>query len=218
MINAIKWIVGITLGIFILAYVANPSSGSANPDSDTAEQASLSDTEKAELAAIKAAVDSIAEVEYEAALKGLSSLRKSSDEFNEVDFYYHPTSPKYSNANGFYCYFGMSNDRPTSLRLIVQYHADDWLFINTAKFLIDGEKSVIPLNEFKRDNSGGKIWEYSDTPVNEVTLGVLYKIAESKETKMRLEGSQYYKDVVITSKQKTALRKMIDMYMALAKM
>ena len=145
----------------------------------------------------------------------LKSLRKKCDDFKEMCFYRHPNSPAYSNMNGFYVYFGSNKDGSKffSPRLKIQYYSDNWLFIDDIELLVDGEKRSLFLTErWQRDNDAGKIWETIDHNILDHEIEILKEIANSKETKMRFNGSKYFKDKTITSKQKQAINEMIEIY------
>ncbi len=101
-------------------------------------------------------------------------------------------------------------------RLAIQYYADDWLFIENVQLLVDGEKmSIYTSGEWERDHDSGKIWEYCDISLNDLTMDKLLIIANSNTARIRFNGSQYYKDKNITLKQKKALRDMLDIYDAI---
>lgn len=153
-----------------------------------------------------------------AAEKLLDGFRKQEDEFNGVTFYSHPSSPRYRNRNGIYCYFGISDNQPATsqLRFAVQYYADDWLFVDSYIFLIDGERVPYTPGNVETDHSGGKIWEYSDEPVTSSMMTMLKEIAAANEVKIRFNGSQYYKDKTLTSDQKSAIGEVIKVYELLA--
>lgn len=148
----------------------------------------------------------------EMAKKRLSELRAEEDEFKGVTFYRDKSSPKYANQNGIFLYFGVNEQgNSTGLRFKVQYFADDWLFIEKLTFLLDGEKVEYAPGEWERDNDSD-IWEYNDSPVDKYSFQLIKKIVESKEAKVRFVGQQYYKDKIITSNQKAAMRRVLEIY------
>lgn len=141
-------------------------------------------------------------------------FRVTSDDFSDNEFYYHKKTPKYTNRNWVYTYIG-KNNTSVWLRFRAQYYADDWLFIENIKFNIDGEIVEFPVGygTFKRDNDGGKIWEWADLSVQEPsTIAILDRIANSKMTKVRYVGSQYHNDRVLTGNEKTALKRTLELY------
>lgn len=56
------------------------------------------------------------------------------------------------------------------------------------------------------------MWEWFDTEPNKGEVELIKSIIKSKKTVMRIVGSQYYKDVVITSAQKKALKNVLIVY------
>ena len=143
-----------------------------------------------------------------------NDFRVTSDDFSENEFYYHKKTPKYVNRNWVYTYI-VKNNKSLGLRFRAQYYADDWLFIESIKFNIDGEIVEFPVGygTFKRDNDGGKIWEWADLSVQESsTIAILDRIANSKTTKIRYVGSQYHDDRVLTGNEKTALKRTLELY------
>ena len=149
---------------------------------------------------------------YETALKSLKSFRKKEDEFQGAKFYSDKRTPYYTNINFIYPYF-VESKSTYSLRLRMQYTANDWLFIDNTTFLIDGSTYEIA-GDFKRDNNS-TIWEWLDIRVDVGERYILDKLANSKKAKVRYSGAKYYKDRVITSKEKSIIRKTLDIYDAL---
>jgi hypothetical protein len=141
--------------------------------------------------------------------KALKSFKKNVDEFEGTTFYSDPRTPNYTNVNFIYPYSGVKDDHAW-LRLKMQYTSDNWLFINNAILLIDDEKFYISGN-WERDNNS-QIWEWLDIQVRQNEYSILEKIASSKSAKIRYEGNQYYKDRNITSKEKSIIKKTLEIY------
>lgn len=143
----------------------------------------------------------------------LGQMSKKFDAFQDITWYQSPSSTKYRNANAFYLYFGVSNGLPANLRLVIQYYADDWLFIDSAKVNVDGViysvGNYIDNNKWERDNDSD-IWEWIDEPLTDRSL--IEAIINSKSSVIRFEGSQYYDTRTISSSQKRALRDVLDAY------
>lgn len=86
------------------------------------------------------------------------------DEFSDKIWVKPKSAPQYTNRNAFYCYFCIINGIPQNLRLRYQYYANDWLFIKSMIFNIDGENiQIIP--DMETDHGGGMIWEWFDEKV-----------------------------------------------------
>lgn len=154
-----------------------------------------------------------------AAVNPLKVLKAERDDMRGITWYQHSTSPKHANSNGFYLYFGKEDDGGfTALRLVARYYADDWLFVTRAWAKADGATVDVPqkankLFGWERDNGGGNIWEWSDTPVvasSEVTA--VRALANAKSVTVRFEGKQYYNDRKLSAQQLKALQEIITAY------
>lgn len=150
----------------------------------------------------------------------LNALRKNKDEMRDIVFYEHPTTPKYRNSNSIHLYFGKAKDgRLTDVRFVMQYHADDWLFIQKAWAKADGKIIELPstrkFSGWERDNSGGRIWEWSDAALsNPGEIAAIRQLSSAKNVIIRFEGRQYYADVKLSAKQLKAMRDIISAYEA----
>jgi hypothetical protein len=151
--------------------------------------------------------------EFKAALAQMSI---KNDQVKNIKWYQDKSSPKYVNRNGFYLYVGASPNFSTTLRLKIQYYGDDWLFIEKYIFNVDGDVYEInpDYGDVETDNDS-KVWEWLDISPNSSQVSMLKAISKSKKTIMRLEGSKYYKDVVITSAQKSAIKRVLVVYAGL---
>lgn len=146
------------------------------------------------------------------------NMRKKYDDIKEITWYRDKTSPQYNNYNGFFGYFGKSNTGSPFLRLRIQYAADDWLFIEKYIIKVDGVTYEIEeekYGEIETDNGNGGIWEWLDRAVTKRELEIMKAVANGKSVKIRFIGKQYYKDKTISSKQKRALRNVIDAFEAM---
>jgi len=146
------------------------------------------------------------------ALKRYFSFRK--DEFGDHVWVEPRDAPQYIDINGIYCYFMLVDGKPSNLRFKIQYRADDWLFIQSYKFLVDGQNYDYVPNKVERDHDT-YIWEWSDTPVTVLTETLLNSLSEAKNAKIRFVGRQYQKDRVITPKQITSIKRTLDLFYAL---
>lgn len=140
-------------------------------------------------------------------------FRIKKDEFDENNLvWYEPKSaPNFRNANGFYCYFGTKNGTPNVLRIVHQYSADDWLFIQSYKFSIDGKAYSYTPSDMKTDNDNG-IWEWSDEVVDSEIKEILNALINCKSAKIRLEGRQYYDTKTITTSQIKSIKESVELY------
>lgn len=140
-------------------------------------------------------------------------LRVDKDKFRKVSFFYHKTSPKYSDINGLYLYFSINDDSTLNPpRLRVQYTATTWLFIKECLALTDNEKVYdLGFADWERDNES-RIWEYSDKQLTDDELIKLKEMLESKTITLRFNGSQYYKERKLKQTELSAIKEMVYLY------
>ena len=140
------------------------------------------------------------------------------DEFDPNALVWHKpkSAPKYTNRNGIYCYFQSNNGMPSNLRMRMQYHADDWLFIQKVQFSIDGNAfEFIPRDTETDSGNGGRIWEWFDEGMGKSNTELLNGLANAKSAKMKLIGRQYYKVKTITNNQIKDIKRSLDLYKAM---
>jgi hypothetical protein len=140
------------------------------------------------------------------------------DEFDSNASVWHKpkSAPKYTNQNGIYCYFKSNSGMPSNLRLRMQYHADDWLFIQKVQFSIDGNAfEFIPRDTETDSGNGGRIWEWFDEGMGKSNTELLNALANAKSAKMKLIGRQYYKVKTITNNQIRDIKRSLDLYKAM---
>lgn len=141
---------------------------------------------------------------------------EKNDEFEGHSWVEPKTKPKYRNQNAFYLYFMKTKEGyPTNLRFVGQYAADDWLFIQSIKFNIDGYIWDYTPNKIERDNNT-MIWEWFDDNVGSVNAGLVEAIAYAeKPIKVRFIGRQYYKEKTISKKEIKSFLETIQYYKSL---
>lgn len=147
-------------------------------------------------------------------------MRKKVDDMNGITWYYDKSSPKYVNSRtNLSAYIGKRGDQAPFLRLKIQYVADNWLFINKYIINVDGmiyEISEKSYGEIKTDSgNGGKIWEWLDRLAENKELEIIKAISNGKIVKVRFSGNQYHKDVTLSSKDKLALKNVLNAFEAL---
>lgn len=152
----------------------------------------------------------------------LSKMRKDVDEIQGVTFYHHKSAPQYLNSRSIIePYIGVDKSSGRAfLRLNITYVADDWLFINRYIISIDGATQEIPVDRFemKRDNSGGRIWEWLDKPASDVrTKILLQRIASGDKVVIRYEGRDYRRDRTIPAAEKQMIKDVLTAYEAISK-
>ena len=128
----------------------------------------------------------------------IGALRKKTDDVRDLTSYTHLDTTEFVNTRSeFYCYFVSAKSAKPTLRLQIQYVAEDWLFIR--RFTIkadDASFTITPtgIRDVERDNSGGKIWEWHDRPVGAKERELLDAIVKAKRVILRCEGDKYQKD------------------------
>lgn len=160
-------------------------------------------------------------VTHPTAADPLKALYRNTDKMEGISWYSHKSSPKYSNANGVYLYFGKQESGTiTPLRLRLQYYSDSWLFVQDAWARVDGDRISLPQSSkrfsgWERDNSSGNIWEWSDTALTTHSeIASVRKLAFAKTAVVRFEGQQYRDDRILSDQQLKAMREVIGAYEA----
>jgi hypothetical protein len=132
----------------------------------------------------------------------LDALRVKADEIRGTTFYQHLDSAEGVNRRtDFFCYIVKRKSGDLSLRLNIQYVANDWLFVRY--FVIQADDKTFTFkpassSDFERDNAGGKIWEWYDKPVGDEEMNFLKAIANADKVVVRFVGDQYQKDLPFT--------------------
>jgi hypothetical protein len=143
--------------------------------------------------------------------------RKKVDEVKNITWYYHQSSPYYSNSRtAFSIYFGLSAGSPYTPRLLINYVSDDWLFVgkyiikaDDASFEITPEYGKIETDNGTLSNGEVGIWEWYDNSMSRQEMEMVLAIIQSKKAIVRFEGKQYYKDHIITQQEKLALKEIL---------
>lgn len=154
------------------------------------------------------------EINREKINQKLRGVKVIKDEFSKEEFVVPPNYTKFVNKNVIYFYFPRKDLKATGLRIMVQYAADDWLFIEKVVFLVnDKTYEHFPYN-LKRDHGGGRIAEWSDDVIsNGSNMYELFdEIAKSKNVKVRFVGSQYNKDRNLTTTELSGIKKIHELY------
>lgn len=148
--------------------------------------------------------------------KATSKMRKNVDEMKGITWYYDNNTTKYNNVNSFHLYMGKEKNSKPWLRLRIQYKGDDWLFIKNYNVKTDNDTYTFsPTKGVERDNGSGGIWEWCDESLNSRTYAMIQDVINSKSVKIRYNGQQYYKDRQLSSREKTALKNVLDAFEAL---
>lgn len=162
-------------------------------------------------------LDSIPKAETAKTIKDLSRyFTFKKDEFSIDDrVWVEPKDkPLYIDVNAIFCYFQTNNNKASNLRLKIQYTADDWLFIRSYKFSIDGMAFDYRPDDIKRDNSSN-IWEWADNQITAFDQSLITALMMAKSAKIRYVGEQYHKDRNITSQQLLSIKRTVQLYRAM---
>ena len=108
-------------------------------------------------------------------------------------------------------YIGFTEEN-TWLRLKVKYYGDNWLFVNSFTVAADDYRWQSPNYQFKRDHSGGNVWEWIDVAVAEKELEIAKKLASSEKSTIRFRGQKYYSDQQLTQDQKDSIKQMLKIH------
>lgn len=131
----------------------------------------------------------------------LKAMRVKSDAMRGVDIYTHRDSAKYTNSKTeVFLYFPVfKGQTASSPHLMIQYVADDWLFIESYTIKADDQVFTIrPADDaVERDNGGGGIWEWYDVVVGGSERPILDAMFSARSVTIRFQGKQYYRDRVI---------------------
>lgn len=181
--------------------------------------------DKTETESAKADVESVEEEQSEESMPTIDSVmiaklkhnfNEESDEFKGVTWIKPKSAPKYIDQNGIYTYFSVKDGVPENFRFVIQYAADEWLFIRNYTFLIDGKVYKFSSPEMKTDNNS-RIWEWSDTKVENdpELLIILGAMLNASEVKIRFNGRHYHKDKTLSQKDIKSVVEPFEYYKAL---
>lgn len=153
----------------------------------------------------------VTDAEFKAAL---AKMKVIEDEVKGNKWYEDKTSYNYYWRNEFYIYTSAGSN-PT-LFFNIRYFDEDWLFIESYFFNVDGETFTLTpdYGDIQRD-SDTNVTEWYNEVATADDIELVQKIMNSKKTVMRLEGSKYYKDVTISQAQKTAIKNVLTVYQGL---
>ena len=203
------WILLLIFVVFpILSVIVGPSE-----DKTSSEEAEASDGDRVE----KVESDSIkSHKDLKKAKQLAPKFTTEEDEFKGVKWISPKSKPQYRDKTGIYSYFALRDSVPENMRLVIQYGANDWLFVESYTFLIDGKTYEFSNPHIERDNNT-RIWEWSDTGVlQDGDLAVIYALLlGAKEAKIRFNGRQYHDDYTIPQSTLQSLQETKDYYLAL---
>lgn len=149
----------------------------------------------------------------------VASLWSRTDEVEGITWFFDRESSRYVNSGSrVVLYMGRRGEGKPWLLFSVRYTADDWLFIQSYTFNVDGRNYRISASGFgdvERDNGYGGIWEWYTTTAGTRELEIARAIANSTNAVVRYNGRQYHRDRTITNAEKQGLQKVLDAFAAL---
>lgn len=194
-------IIAIAFIIFLIAKTADASPSGTNDGVDQVVTQESTDENISTLDSAK--------------IKNLKHLfTEKKDEFEDITWVQPKSRPPYRNQNGAYIYFSKNSTGVGNLRFVMQYAAEDWLFIDGVKFIIDGKTFEYYTGDWERDNDSG-IWEWSDQQLSKNNMALIESIANGKVVKYRLNGRQYYKDKTMSANTIKSIKNTLEYYKAL---
>ena len=142
------------------------------------------------------------------------NMKKKTDEIEGITWVSHRNAPvlaKYATL-----YFGSDSNgsaRFYPIRLRVQYYADDWLFVDSLTIKADDRTYELRGLDFKRDNSSGSIWEWTDIPVTDHAM--ITQLLSAKRVIIRFHGNQYYSDLTLPKSQQDQMREVYSAWQSM---
>jgi len=143
-------------------------------------------------------------------------MRVEKDDVRGIAFYQDKTTPKPILTTSFYAYIGQK-DKRTWLRMYIQYHGDEWLFVRSFTIKAgDQNYEISPsYDEFKRDNGAYNVWEWYDGAVERKDVEMIKGIIADPKPVIRFHGENYYSDYTVTAAERKALQNVLDAFVAL---
>jgi hypothetical protein len=169
---------------------------------------------------VQRAKDEAAKAEQRRLAQALGGVYSRVDNVRDVTFYYAKGQSHFVNDRTHpLLYIVKPKQGPPSLRFIIRYVSDDWLFIESYTIKTDGETHTIApsYGEIERDNGMGGIWEWYNTDAGATELRIARAIIGSKSAIIRFSGKQYYKDRTVSAADKRAMQVVLDAYDVLQK-
>lgn len=148
----------------------------------------------------------------------LAQLHTEHDDFQHVTWFRDRSYSDDPTTQAFQAYLGKADGGgPPTLRLLLRYAGDDWIFFDTAEVLADGKHFTIiqgARSAVKDDNDERGVWEWADLEANQADLEMLRAVASADDARLRLSG-KYTQDRAITAREKAAAGRVLAAYAAL---
>lgn len=143
-----------------------------------------------------------------------TKMDKDYDKMRDITFYSPKCTPTFNTSGHFFITYIGSTSAAEAFHLVFNYAGQDWLFIESAILLIDGERYTIPLRGINREYVGyyTGLYEHADFVANDEQLEIMKKVAASKETIIRLNGEKYYVEFKLSPNLKNGISETLDAY------
>jgi hypothetical protein len=147
----------------------------------------------------------LSESERTTAKQLLASFDTSQDKVEGITWFQPKPTSENPLANRLYLYIGTRPNKAPLLRLALQSRGNRWIFAKGLTFRIDDQIERIELeyNQVKREHIDDAYFEFIDIPAKE-HLEIIRRVIDSKETVLRIVGSEGQRDgnVRVGGKQK----------------
>lgn len=142
----------------------------------------------------------------------LKKLKVTKDAMRGLTFY----SAGSLDSNGKYMKLYIAEDSDGMLlRLKIQYHGRDWLFVDRVWTRIDDLKYNFPSSgTWGKDNSAYSVWEWSDKILYKGDLVFMKEFLKNKSPTIRFEGNQYFDDFKLPVEQVKSMNLVLSAYEA----
>jgi len=149
----------------------------------------------------------------------LSRMRIQRDEVEGISWFFDKDAPSW----GTYVklYFGQFDDKRLGpLRIKLQYHGYDWLFVRAVTLKTTGIKFEFEVSDVRRDIRGGDISEGNvEESVDEVVEPMLWlalkEMLAGGRTIVRFQGRQSSADHVVTDRERSSMQAVVDAFRSL---
>jgi hypothetical protein len=155
--------------------------------------------------------DSVCAVVKKQITTEMKKFKVKYDDISKITWIYSKSKPYYANTMAFYTYIGLHDDGEYFKRLVIRYHGDDWLFVNSIIIKTAEQTHTINTYDIERDNNSD-VWEWINLSVGNLEDVIIQQILIGKTAKIRFVGDKYYKDWTLTSKEIKGLQEIEDYY------
>ncbi|MFZ4261192.1 hypothetical protein ACFRAE_04070 [Sphingobacterium sp. HJSM2_6] len=123
----------------------------------------------------------------------LKKLNLSYDDKTETTSYDQNLFIHYNNLNRSSISLHKKSGQSPTISLKMTYAGDDWIQFENAYFIYDSNVREIKFNlehDKLGQNAGGQMWEWIDISLGDNDIDVLYKVANSSNSQMKLSGKK----------------------------